>query len=156
MAYCTWLTSSAKELGVLPKGYHFRLPTKKEWTTFATSGNKTRTYPWGDSWPPKAGNFANKEMFPDGWDLDKYQDKFPVTCPVTKSGKNDWGIYGVSGNVWEWNSDKNGPKFAVFGGSWNSRNPNLMKVKLGGKNYADPQQTYDNIGFRVLLAPKDK
>ena len=72
VAYCTWLTSSAAELGVLPKDYHFRLPKKKEWTTFATTGKRDRTFPWGDSWPPKAGNFANKEMFPDGWDLDKY------------------------------------------------------------------------------------
>jgi len=132
------------------------LPNEKEWKLFATCGNVKRKYPWGDKWPPKAGNFANKEMFVDEWRLGKYKDDFSVTCAVEKSGKNEWGIFGVSGNVWEWTMEKLGGKYAVFGGAWDSCNPKLMQVDLNEKNFTDPQREYDNIGFRIILVPPEK
>ena len=156
VAYCQWLTRSAKELQILPEGYTFRLPNKKEWTTYASCGNATRKYPWGDTWPPKSGNYANQEMFPDGWNLKGYRDDFPVTCVVKKSGKSEWGLYGVSGNLWEWTSDRKGADYAVFGGAWESSDSRLMQIDLDGQNHTDPQKDYDNVGFRVLLIPQTK
>ncbi|OVE81204.1 hypothetical protein BVY04_03775 [bacterium M21] len=154
VAYCTWLSNIGRMLGVIPDGYEFRLPAKQEWATYATCGDKTRKYPWGDTWPPKQGNYANQEIFPQDWKLDGYTDEFPVTCPVEKSGKNEWGLYGVSGNLWEWTTEKLNANRAVFGGAWESTISRLMQIDLKDQNFADPQRDYDNVGFRVLLAPK--
>ncbi|RMD82067.1 MAG: hypothetical protein D6820_04245, partial [Lentisphaerae bacterium] len=157
VAYCAWLNKICEEVGVLPKNYRFRLPTKDEWIFFATCGHPQRKFPWGDEWPPKeqVWNFANQEIFPRDWRLHGYRDPYPVTCDVRKSGKNEWGLYGISGNVWEWTSDTFNGKRAVYGGSWASTVPDLMKIDLKGKNYTDPQRGYDNVGFRIVLAPKN-
>ncbi len=152
-AYCKWLTTESKILGVLPENYEFRLPSEDEWVMYATAGHPNRKYPWGDKWPPKSGNYANQEVFPKGWNLGEYRDDYPVTCPVEKSGENEWGLYGVYGNLWEWTSEKLGSKRAVFGGAWESNDPAYMRVDLNNKNYTDPQKEYDNVGFRVILAP---
>ncbi|OVE77523.1 hypothetical protein BVX99_02445, partial [bacterium F16] len=155
LAYCTWLTMTASMKEVLPTGYKFRLPTKKEWVTYATCDNPSNIYPWGNKWPAPYGNFANRELFGKAWNLRGYTDEFPVTAPVSKSGKNDWGLYGVAGNVWEWTADKYNGKFAVFGGAWSSVDKRLLQVDLDNQNYADPQKDYDNIGFRVVLEPAE-
>jgi hypothetical protein len=60
------------------------------------------------------------------------RDEFPVTCPVSRSGVNDWGLYGVGGNVWEWCGDwldtTNEQYRAVRGGAWDSaREEELIK-----------------------------
>ncbi len=153
VAFCAWLNNDARMRGALPKDFSYRLPTKKEWQTFAACGKPNRKYPWGDDWPPKSGNFADQEMFPTEWKLNGYTDDHPVTCPVEKSGANKWGLFGVAGNLWEWTTEKKGDNRAVFGGAWSSCDRRLLEIELKGNNFADPQDKYDNVGFRVLLAP---
>ena len=92
-------------------------------------------------------------MFSKTWKLEGYTDDFPVTCPVEKSGANAWDLHGVSGNLWEWTSDKFKGRYAVYGGAWSSTHKSLMKIDLKNQNYADPQEDYDNIGFRIVLEP---
>ena len=41
----------------LPYGMTYRLPGGDEWLKFAQCGDG-RTYPWGDHWPPKFGNYG--------------------------------------------------------------------------------------------------
>ncbi|NQZ70776.1 MAG: SUMF1/EgtB/PvdO family nonheme iron enzyme [Lentisphaeria bacterium] len=149
--YCIWLTDKAHSSGLVPETLEFRLPTKAEWQAAAACGDD-RKFPWGKDWPAKFGNFGNQEIFPNDWKLEGYVDKFPVTCDVSKSGKNKWDIYGLSGNLWEWTSEEKDRKRAVYGGAWSSCSKGELAIKISGSNYANPQEKYDNIGFRVVLA----
>ena len=153
VAYCSWLNSTMARDEFLPDGYEFRLPTKKEWQAIATTGID-RLYPWGNEWPPKNGNYANQEVFPEDWDLAGYADKFAVTCDVKDSGKNAWDLFGLSGNVWEWTNDEREGRRGVFGGAWTSLMKPLLVVEPAGFNYAEVNEPFDNIGFRIMLAPK--
>lgn len=153
LGFCAWLnTKIGREF--VPEGHEFRLPTKEEWQKCATTGIE-RLYPWGNDWPPPNGNYGNQEVFPESWQLDGYTDKFPVTCNVADSSENDWGLFGASGNVWEWTSDEKDGKRAVFGGAWTSTNKKLLVVNPKGFNYATVEEPYDNIGFRIVIGPSE-
>ena len=152
VAFCEWMNAvSLKEIKA-PSGYEYRLPSREEWEAIARCG-KERLYPWGNEWPPKYGNFGNQEVFPSAWDLDGYSDEFPVTCDVGKSGVNEWGLYGVAGNVWEWTTGIKNDKRTVLGGAWTEVKRTALVLSLQAA--AEMDQPYDNIGFRVFLAPKD-
>jgi formylglycine-generating enzyme required for sulfatase activity len=152
VGYCTWLNAvSGKDVN-LPEGYAYRLPSREEWESVARCGGE-RLYPWGNDWPPKYGNFGNQEVFPSTWKLEGYADEFPVTCEVEKSGENEWGIAGMAGNVWEWTSDLKDDKRAVLGGDWTSTTKATLIVAVTSA-YAPMNDPFDNIGFRIFLAPK--
>ena len=152
--YTKWLTVNAREKGQLPKGYVYRLPTGEEWQKFATSGKMTK-YPWGDKWPPSLKiNIGSKGVVKGvNPEWEDYKDDFPLTAPVEKSGKNAWGIFGCSGNVWEWTLDAEGDKRAVYGGSWNSMQKFPLNTYLEGQNMAPEKAFNDDVGFRIILAP---
>lgn len=140
----------------LPDGFQARLPDRDEWTILAQCGDQ-RTYPWGNELPPKCGNYADasgSKSFKDLKALDKYNDGYPVTCPVEESGKNDWGLYGVGGNAWEWEfarqfSGRGYEWEIVRGAAWTIRNPSLMGCS---NRYGSPSSGNGTIGFRLLLS----
>jgi len=102
--YAAWLTQKLRSAGALLNGYSFRLPTEKEWMTFAQCGDN-RKYPWGDSWPPrtgKAGNYSGEETtISERGTIKGYDDSHVVTCKVESCRANPWNLYGVGGNVLE-------------------------------------------------------
>jgi len=150
IAFAEWIKSTAGRHFELPNNYEFRLPKVEEWMKFAKCG-QDRKYPWGDSWPPKYGNFGNQEVFPTAWRLDGYDDPYPATCTVEESGTNEWGLYGIAGNVWEWTTTKKGTKRAVCGGAWTEVTEKTLAVEVQG--WAPTDDTFDNIGLRLILAP---
>ncbi|MFA6291131.1 MAG: SUMF1/EgtB/PvdO family nonheme iron enzyme [Victivallales bacterium] len=155
--YAKWLTCREREAGRLPVGYCYRLPTKYEWTTFCQCGDN-REYPWGNGMPPKYGNYHGQEGVgqKEGVGaLDKisdYNDGFQVTCSVEKSWKNDWGLYGVGGNVWECTikSSSDLSFDAWRGASWNDYYPDFLRSSYRCEFSA--LSNYRNFGFRLLLS----
>ena len=138
--YAKWLTE--RERKAIPAGYIYRLPTEKEWTTFCQCGDN-REYPWGNEWPPKYGNYGS---------MVGYYDDFFETCPVENSGKNDWGLYGVGGNVWECTikSSSDLSFDAWRGASWCNDYPGDLRSAYHGVYSALDRGNV--IGFRLVLS----
>lgn len=151
-AFCDWLT---KNHGATPAGsLRFRLPQEKEWETYATCGAATE-FPWGDWPPPKNYNYFARENRSAGQMIDN-SDGYRVSAPVRKSGANNWGLYGVGGNVWEWCEDLEEEKSTLRvlkGASWADCDPLFLRTSRRNSN--DPGYKYVNIGFRVVAEPAD-
>lgn len=146
VAFAEWLTEREKKSGRLPQGVRYQLPDGEEWTTFAKCGDR-RKYPWGDNWPPKNENYCGQENSEGS--IPSYTDYYRASCAVINSGKNDWGLYGVGGNVWEWTSetDSDGERF-IRGGSWRTYNEEHLTCDYRHKT-SDKRR--DDVGFRLIL-----
>lgn len=153
--FCAWLNRTLGNR--LPKGFVFRLPTSDEWQTVAACGDD-RVYPWGDQWPPAYGNFSDEAArahFSDWHGIEGYDDGYAVTSPVTESGANEWGIFGLAGNVWEWCLDwydEDGEYKVRHGGSWDFDDEPSLRIAFQGFDL--PVAAYDTIGMRVFIAPE--
>ncbi len=142
------------------------LPTEAEWEKAARGGLKEMRYPWGNARPDR--KTAN------------YTQNFGKPTPVGKYPPNNYGLYDMAGNVWEWCLDEY--DFNFYKKSQNAKNPfafgnidrvinNFMKVKTsrvlrGGSWYTvddfvrvayrmifSPDSRDSDIGFRCVVCP---
>jgi formylglycine-generating enzyme required for sulfatase activity len=145
--YATWLTQRDQErLG----GMRYRLISEQEWQTCAQCGDG-REYPWGSSLPPRFGNYSDSVSAVSGR-IGGYADGYVVTCPVELSGANEWGLYGLGGNVWECcTADASGGSMGGSrGASWNCSDLDLIRCAYRN---ASGGMTRNNIsGFRLVLS----
>jgi formylglycine-generating enzyme required for sulfatase activity len=135
-----------------------RLPQEAEWEKAAAGGLAENKYPTGDEIDKEMSNF----------------DSFGTT-PVKSYAPNGYGLYDMSGNVWEWCRDwysrdyymistgKNpaGPqlgirqsvgKKVVRGGAWYC---NKTALRISNRHKNDPDFGSFNIGFRCVKPVKE-
>jgi len=157
--YCGWLNRHFGSL--IPTGAVFRLPTEQEWEAYARCGDQ-RVYPWGNQWPPpNMYNYRGDEgsgflysLFQREKFIHGHNDGTIVSCPVTNSGVNSWGLYGVGGNVWEWCQDWFDAKKetrVIRGAAWN--NEQEITLRISHRAAAAPDLDNECIGFRVVIGP---
>ena len=151
MAYCAWSGT--------------RLPTEAEWEFAARAGSR-EPFPWGDELEPGGehrmnvfqGRFPHENLGADG---------FLGTAPVDAFAPNAFGLYNVTGNVWEWCADwydtgyysrspgdnpqgpMGGTRRVSRGGSYLCHLSYCRRYRVSARNGTEPASSLGNLGFRV-------
>jgi len=171
IAYCNWLSqkeglpvayrlegevdegqlldSSGNLTTDITKVVGYRLPTEAEWEYVARGGNKSKSYKYSGS--DNVNDVA--------WYASNSGGK---TQEVGKKAPNELGLYGMSGNVWEFcsnwfgsysSSAQTNPYNSTAGwlrvprgGGWNN---DAALTRVACRGFIDPTLTYVNIGFRI-------
>lgn len=84
-----------------------RLLREAEWEYAARGGLARKKFPWGNEREPSGKPAMNtfRGRFPDLHDLG---DRWTGTVPVDAFFPNGFGLYNMTGNVWEWVEDRFG------------------------------------------------
>ncbi len=156
-----------------------RLPTEAEYEFAERGGLSCKPFAWGDQFTVRGRFMANtfQGHFPDH---NTGRDHYTGTSPVGSFPSNGYGLYDMSGNVWEWTSDwyradyyqalaakglatnPQGPdtsddpkepgvkKRVTRGGSFLCTDQFCSRFEVGGRGETEPSSAANHIGFRVV------
>lgn len=153
-AYAAWASKS--------------LPTEAQWEYAARGGLEQKLYPWGDELTPNGEHRCNvwQGRFPVE---DTAEDGYAGSCPVDSFPPNGFGIYSVTGNVWEWCADwfhnsfrsepahdptgaASGQSKVMKGGSFLCHASYCNRYRVAARTSNTPDSSASNIGFRCARA----
>jgi formylglycine-generating enzyme required for sulfatase activity len=80
------------------------LPAEAEWEFAARGGMEGAEFSWGDEHTPKGTYMANTWQGEFPWQ-NQVNDGFKDTAPVGSFPANDYGLYDMAGNAWDWTTD---------------------------------------------------
>ncbi len=148
--YVAWLTKIT--------GKSYRLLSEAEWEYVARGGASTSRY-WGDTAKfckfSNSGDLSAREYF---WDLyvTKCHDGQIFSAPVGSYQPNDFGVYDILGNVYEWTEDCWHPDYdraPVDGSAWVDGDECHIRVLRGGSWFTMPQDL--RASFRLWFEKVD-
>jgi formylglycine-generating enzyme required for sulfatase activity len=126
--FCAWAS--------VRLGRRVRLPGADEWEALAR-GTDRRPWPWGEVFDAERCACAESGW---GWTV-------PVTAHPT--GASPFGAEQLSGNVWEWVSDRRADGWGVVrGGSYLDTGWGLRSSRV---QPADPERPTATTGFRIAI-----
>lgn len=148
-----------------------RLPTESEWECAARGGMVQQRYAWGDELTPGGKHRCNiwQGRFPDE---DTGEDGWTGTAPAKSFRANQFGLYNVAGNVWEWCADwfspdwhrpeseatrfdprgpEKGTARVIRGGSFLCHDSYCNRYRVGARTSNTPDSSTCHQGFRCAL-----
>jgi iron(II)-dependent oxidoreductase len=113
-----------------------RLPTEAEWEYASRGGLVGKSFPWGDQVDSTKVN---------------YWKKYKGILKVGSFQPNAYGLYDITGNVWEWTTDFYSDNYYAVSPSENPKGPERGRFKVirGGSWHSGPMcvQTYYRNGL---------